>query len=656
MNRPEGLAGDKERLSRPVFVSFATADAKQAISVCTGIERRGTKCWISSRDVAPGENYQEAIVRSIRAARAMVLVFSGAANNSDEIKKELSLASKYKVPVLALRIEDVEPSDAFAYELSTRQWVDAFNGWDKSINALVERIGQISHAEPVAATAAAHPRRAALLSPRPVWVRAAAGLLLLVMAAGLWWWLRPAPAVAHSMTVRLAGFKSLSPGLPLSSEAVSAEITAAFNADGVIGVSAANAAEPGSSPAYALGGTIDRVGNSIRVITRLTNERSGAILWSDSQDYAADQVSRVAHWIAVDAGTVVRCGLFGASTYHKPLPDAVLKDYMLYCQHYWSYGANKTLVSAQRVAAAAPDFSWGWSAVANGFMQIAATAPDSRAADDARSEGRKAADRALSLDPKNSEALSHKTLLIDPTDWVRKEGLLRQAIAAEPLDCDCEHYIYGGTLESVGRVDDAIVQFRHATDRLALWPISQFDLAEALLAKGKLEEARSHFDAAVDLSADSNFGKWLAVREGTETGDHAAALKALHSPEFAISETARAAFLAGYEALSSGNAKAKRTAVRALFMLPSEEQNGNVARMLAALGATKEALQVASRAAATGTHGPKLFWHRGMRGVLNEPGFPAVAGQLGLMRYWKTTHTKPDVCSTKDAPPFCRMI
>src|SRR5260370_16060449 len=53
------------------------------------------------------------LFRSIRYAPAMVLVFSGAANNSDEIKKELSLASRYRVPVMALRIEDVEPSDAF---------------------------------------------------------------------------------------------------------------------------------------------------------------------------------------------------------------------------------------------------------------------------------------------------------------------------------------------------------------------------------------------------------------------------------------------------------------------------------------------------------------------------------------------------------------
>ena len=151
MNEPEPVSDLDRRISRPVFISYATTDRKRALAVCKAIESRGTPCWISTRDVAPGENYQEAIVHSIRNARAVVLIFSAAANNSDEIKKELSLASRYRVPVMALRIEDVEPSDAFAYELSTRQWIDAFAGWDKSIDSLVGRIGQLSGAEPVAA-------------------------------------------------------------------------------------------------------------------------------------------------------------------------------------------------------------------------------------------------------------------------------------------------------------------------------------------------------------------------------------------------------------------------------------------------------------------------------------------------------------------------
>ena len=141
MNVPGSVSNDESRNERTVFVSYATADRKEALSVCKAIERRGTRCWMSTRDVRPGENYQEAIVRSIRGARAVVLVFSDAANNSDEIKKELSLASRYHVPVIALRIEDVEPSDAFAYELSTRQWIDAFKSWDRAIDSLISRIG-----------------------------------------------------------------------------------------------------------------------------------------------------------------------------------------------------------------------------------------------------------------------------------------------------------------------------------------------------------------------------------------------------------------------------------------------------------------------------------------------------------------------------------
>ena len=90
----------------------------------------------------------------------------------------------------------------------------------------------------------------------------------------------------------------------------------------------------------------------------------------------------------------VRCGLFGASTYHTYLPDAVFKDYMQFCQEYWAYGATKTLIAAQRVVAAAPDFSWGWSGVANGFMQIAQTEDDSRRSEEARAAGLSAGDKA----------------------------------------------------------------------------------------------------------------------------------------------------------------------------------------------------------------------------------------------------------------------
>ena len=634
-----------------MFVSYATADRKQALAVCKAIERRGVKCWISSRDVAPGQNYQEAIVRSLRDAAAMVLIFSRAANTSNEIKKELSLASRFQVPVMALRIEDVEPSDAFAYELSTRQWIDASEGWEQSIDSLVGEITQVSDAEPVAATAAISTPRRRFSIRRPMAIAAGAGLLLLLIAAGGWWMLRPSQAAAHSMTVRLAGFQSASADLPATfRDTVDSEIAAAFNADGVIGVSTASAAAPGTAPAYALGGTIHRIGDSIRVITRFTNERSGAILWSDSIDYAADQAAKIPHKIAVDAGIVVRCGLSGASTYHKSLPDAVFKDYMQYCQQSWAYGGTKTVLPAQRVVAALPDFSWGWSAVQTGFMQASALEQDAGRAEKYRAAGLEAANKALALDPKNSEALDRKTYLMkDRHDWVGQEKLYKASIAAKPLDCGCEHYGYGLMLSKVGRLGDAIEQQNAAIDMLALWPDSQVALAEVLVAAGRAEEAKQHFAQAIDLTTDSSLDEWIASSEGTENGDYGAAIAATRSPELQLAEATRAALLSGYQALASRNPAAKKQAVGALLRLSKEDQNDRVVAMLGALGAYHEALAAASDR-------PWLFWRRSMRGVLNDPGFPAVADRLGLMRYWKASHTKPDVCSAKDPPPFCRMI
>lgn len=484
------------------------------------------------------------------------------------------------------------------------------------------------------------------------YLRAAAVIAaLLVIAAAAWWWFRPPTATAHSMMVRLADFRPLSADLPATMrDSIGAEIIAAFNVDGVIGISEQPPATGNKGPAYVLDGTIYRVGDAVRVITRLTNERSGAVLWSDRVDYAADQMSKVPHKVAIEVGTVIRCGLSGAATYPKTLPDPVLGNYMQYCQEYWSYGGSKTLHFAQRVVDAVPDFSWGWSAVGNGFMQTSWAERDDRRAEALRAAGRRAEDRAIALDPNNSEALAHKAYLIDRHDWASQEQLFKRAIAAKPLDCGCEHYGYGLKLESVGRIGEAIAQYRAATNMLALWPDSQLALARALVAADRADQAQPAFAAAIELTKDPDFGLELAVSEGVETGDYAAAIKALRSTQFKIPEDGRAALLSGYEALAGGAPPGlKVKAVQELLALPAKQRSDTVAALLAALGEKREALRIAGER-------PWSFWRRSMRGVLDEPAFPAVARRLGLMTYWRTSRTRPDICRAESAPDFCRTL
>ena len=656
MNELTPATPERSGLDRPVFVSYATADRKQALSVCKAIERRGTRCWISSRDVQPGENYQEAIVQAIRNARAMVLVFSQAANNSDEIKKELSLASRYHVPVMALRIEDVEPSDAFAYELSTRQWIDAFEGWDKSIDRLTQTIDQMSapSGSSTASATVSPVHRTKRRLPNRILGIVAAVALLIAAALGAWLLLRSSAPAPHSMQVRLAGFERLSPDAPAGlPDALRDEIIAAFNDDGLVTVSTAAAPPPGTAPAYALGGSIRREGGTIRIIARLTNERSGVTLWSNSFGYPVGDVGRVPRRIAVDAGNVVRCGLFGAATYPKLLPDPVLADYLQFC-HYTNldFVFSKALYFARKTVAAAPDFSWGWSGIEkSAVLAMRPKSPDP--ADPLRQEALRSAATAIRLDPSNSEALSYRSLLIDPGDLAAREASLQQALKARPLACGCEHHTYGNFLLEVGRISDAAEEFRRSVDVLAFYNTTQFALGASLLEVGKRAEAMPHFDAAADLDPDPDARSEIVVQMAPITRDYAAAIEALRKPALASLPIAPAAS-AAYEALLSGDADAKARAAAELGKLPPRALTIS---LLGALGAHTQALQMTAAAAQADIYGARgwLFLPT-MDGARRDPGFPGVVQRLGLIRYWKTTHTRPDVCSAKDPPPFCRMI
>src|ERR1700684_1875941 len=157
-------------VSAPIFISYSSKDRDIAETICQALEVRGQDCWIAGRDVYPGENFQEAIVRALRSARIMLLVFTSNANNSDEIKKELVLAGRHQVTVVPVRVEDVVPNDAFSYEFATRQWIDLFKDWAREIDRLGAQIGTIIAAPKAAEIEpmAAKPLPRARPAPTPV--------------------------------------------------------------------------------------------------------------------------------------------------------------------------------------------------------------------------------------------------------------------------------------------------------------------------------------------------------------------------------------------------------------------------------------------------------------------------------------------------------
>lgn len=656
MSVPGAVSNDEDRASRSVFISYASANRDRALDLCASLEARGTKCWISCRDIAPGQNYQESIVNAIQSARAMLLQFSEAANNSDEIKKELSLASRFRVPVIVARIEKVDPTDAYAYELSTRQWIDAFHDWDRVADQLVRSVAEVSKRRAGNHSPAFHPRtrRRNLIAAASLGVAALGG-------TAAWYLLRSDTASAHSMQVRLTPFERLSPDLaPTLPVAMRDEMISALSQDGLVTASTAAAAPPGSKPAYALGETIRRDGDKVRVIVRLTNERSGATLWSSEFTYPGSSPEKLPRWSAVEASAVVRCGLFGASTYARPLPDSTLSDYFNYCNVNGNGEVSKSLDAARKVVRQAPDFSAGWSAVANtahSFRQRLPAGPDR---DALNKEAMGAADRAISLDPSNSEAYAAKNYLLDPRDLVGREALLKKAVNARAQPCGCEHHFYGWFLSEVGRTHDAFNEYNRAMDANSLDPGASVDLGKTLLILGRSRaEAQQSFNAAADMVVDTEFLDDLKMLTAPISGDYAGALEVLRSGrEPGAAPALQEALVEANEAMLSGNRAAKAKAAAALLALPDDYLSDLTITMLGALGDNRAALQKLEQMAGSGhtVRARMWLWYPSMAGAIRDPSFPSVAQRLGLMRYWKSKHLKPDVCSAKDSPSFCRLL
>ena len=249
-----------------------------------------------------------------------------------------------------------------------------------------------------------------------------------------------------------------------------------------------------------------------------------------------------------------------------------------------------------------------------------------------------------------------KSMLIDLNDQADQEKLLKQAIAARPLDCGCEHFLYGMVLDNVGRQADATEQYRRAIDMLALDELSQLKLANSLVVLGRADEAKAHFDAANDLAADPGWPSLIAVVEAPDTRDYRAGIKGIQDPKLGATSAETAAYLAGFQAMLSGDKNTKARAVPLLVALPKDVQGPWTVRLIAALGAPHQALQMLVDNLGSRFDWPSALWYPSMRGALDDPAMPGILQRLGLIKYWRTTRTRPDVCSAGPAPAFCRMI
>ena len=114
-------------MAHDVFISYSHKDKSLADALSAAIENEGVSCWIAPRNIAPGMDWPAAISNAISLSRIMLLIFSSDSNASNDVSRELILASNSNLIILPFKIEDVTPEPGKQYYLARTHWFEAGN-------------------------------------------------------------------------------------------------------------------------------------------------------------------------------------------------------------------------------------------------------------------------------------------------------------------------------------------------------------------------------------------------------------------------------------------------------------------------------------------------------------------------------------------------
>lgn len=134
------------------FISYSTKDKIYAEKIHDSIVKvSGVKPWMAERDRVPGQDYPTMLVNEIKRSKYFILLLSENSNESKEVKKELSIANRYDIEIIPVRISDVLPIGSIEYHIGDLNWHDLFPDCDENLKKLVDfiresrRIGSVKH-------------------------------------------------------------------------------------------------------------------------------------------------------------------------------------------------------------------------------------------------------------------------------------------------------------------------------------------------------------------------------------------------------------------------------------------------------------------------------------------------------------------------------
>lgn len=123
-----------------VFISYNSCDQHIAQAVCHYIEERRLRCFIAPRDITQPD-WAGNITTAIESSKAFVIIVSENSILSNEVAKEISLATRVSDFIFPFRIDNAELNGRMYYHLSAFHWIDAVTPpIEQRLNELADRV------------------------------------------------------------------------------------------------------------------------------------------------------------------------------------------------------------------------------------------------------------------------------------------------------------------------------------------------------------------------------------------------------------------------------------------------------------------------------------------------------------------------------------
>jgi TolB-like protein len=645
---------------RDVFVSYASQDAAVANAVVEQLEQHGIQCWIAPRDVKPGAQYADAIVRAINEAKTLVLVLSHSAVGSSHVGREIERAASKHKQIIALKIDAALLTPALEYFLSESQWIDVpALGMPAALSRLSESIGQ-APTPTSSATGAAGPG-----APKPVvltGLRSSRASTRIVVAAVV----LVGAAIAVGVAIRFWPVKGQAPTVAAISDKsiavlpftdMSQKKDQEYFGDGmaeeildllaripgltVIGRTSSFAFKGKNedlrkigtelNAVYVLEGSVRNSGDQMRITAQLINTKTGAHEWSETYDRPIGEVLKLQDAIA--AAVVRELQLTVAPEelrWRATTKNAEAYDLYLRGRHAadrWDQeGLDEAAMLFKQALDRDPTSAEAAAELAFTYYKQgdqAFLAPTA-----AFEPAQRTAEAALKLDPKS--ALAHYVLarihVVYDWDWPAAERELQQVATLAPGSADGPNGEAYLSL-ALGHWDNALRQIKAAIAKDPLDPDSFWVLAEIQLDRGHLPEAEAAQRRVLDIRPTFAYAHYYLGLVLLARSERDAAL--LEMRQEMTDEGKQQGLAIAYYAL--GRNAESDTALTALLKDQADLAAVGIADVYALRGQSDEAMRWLERAYAQ--KDPELFFIKSeteLKSLRSDPRFKAFLKKMNL--------------------------